>query len=196
MTRRGMSATPLNATARIASLTVVNALVFQEVLADYEPRVQHLRQTLQHLDPVTAFADHWQDILYQINYYPIFHVAHQLLLALPSNPDVEGALRSLAQTALDIVRQRAALRHDLMGRVYHRLLEEAKYLGTYYTSVPAATLLLKLALDPNRWPTKWEDLGQLSSFRAFSWRRSSGAMMFCFPLCTSRLQPWPFAHPT
>ena len=28
-----------------------------------------------------------------------------------------------------------------------RLLEEAKYLGAYYTSIPAATLLLKLAIQ-------------------------------------------------
>lgn len=154
-----------DATARIAGLTIVNALVFQEVLADYESQVKHLRQILQEKDAISAFADHWDYILNQINYYPIFHVAHQLLLALPSNPDSEGALRTLAKTALDIVQQRAALRHDLMGRVYHRLLAEAKYLGTYYTSVPAATLLLKLALQPDKWSMDWSDLGKLPDFR-------------------------------
>lgn len=149
-----MSASPRenDSVGKIAGLTVVNAMVFQEVLADYEAQVHHLRQTLQSADAISAFADHWQFILYYINYYPIFHVAHQLLLALPSNPDSEAAVRSLAKTALEIVQQRAALRHDLMGRVYHRLLgADAKYLGTYYTSVPAATLLLKLVLEPERW---------------------------------------------
>ncbi|MBI4337121.1 MAG: hypothetical protein HY683_04740 [Chloroflexi bacterium] len=151
--------------ARIARLTIVNALVYQEDLADYEPQVLHLRQTLEAPDAVSAFGDHWQYVLEQINYYPIFHVARELLLALPSNPDVEKAVRSLAQTALEIVSKRAALRHDLMGRVYHRLLADAKYLGTYYTSVPAATLLLKLVLQPGRWPINWGDVGELSSFR-------------------------------
>ena len=157
-TRRG-GASPVG---KIAGLTIVNAMVFQEVLADYETQVQHLRQTLQVPDVVTGFADHWEYIVTQINYHPIFHAAHQLLLALPSNPDTERAMRSLAQTALDIVRQRAAMRHDLMGRVYHKLLAEAKYLGTYYTSVPAATLLLKLALDPQKWEIDWQDVGELS----------------------------------
>src|SRR3990172_1116534 len=163
--------------SKIAGLTLVNALVFQEVLADYESQVQHLRQTLQPNDAITAFADHWEYILTQINYYPIFHVAHQLLLALPSNPDSEKALRSLAKTALEIVQQRAALRHDLMGRVYHRLLAEAKYLGTYYTSVPAATLLLKIALQPERWRLDWGDIGQLPTFRVGDLACGTGTLL-------------------
>ncbi len=149
------------ATGKIAGLAIVNAMVFQEVLADYESQVKHLRQILDASDIVSQFADHWQLIL-SIDYYPIFHVARELLLSLPSNPDVDKAVRSLAHTALEVVRQRAALRHDLMGRVYHRLLADAKYLGTYYTSVPAATLLLKLALDPKRWSRDWADLGEMS----------------------------------
>ena len=163
--------------SKIAGLTLVNALVFQEVLADYESQVQHLRQTLQSSDAITAFADHWEYILTQINYYPIFHVAHQLLLALPSNPDSEKALRSLAKTALEIVQQRAALRHDLMGRVYHRLLAEAKYLGTYYTSVSAATLLLKLALQPEKWNLDWSDFGELPGFRVADLACGTGTLL-------------------
>ncbi|NWF78191.1 MAG: hypothetical protein HXY36_06395 [Chloroflexi bacterium] len=163
--------------SKIAGLTLVNALVFQEVLADYESQVQHLRQTLQAHDAISAFADHWEYILTQINYYPIFHVARQLLLALPSNPDSEKALRSLAKTALEMVQQRAALRHDLMGRVYHRLLAEAKYLGTYYTSVPAATLLLKLALQPEKWNLDWSDFVELPSFRVADLACGTGTLL-------------------
>ena len=130
-------------------------MVFQDILAGYDSRVDPLRKTLDQDDPVAALSDHWEFILGEINYVPIFHVAREVLLALASAPDVDKAVRDLAGRARDIVRQRAALRHDLMGRVYHRLLAEAKYLGTYYTSVPAATLLLKLALDPARWPVDW-----------------------------------------
>lgn len=150
--------------SRIAGLAIVNAMVFQEVASAYDQRVEPLRKILQSPDISSAFINHWQYITDKINYVPIFKVARDLLLALPANPDIEKALRFLAERALDIVRQRAALRHDLMGRVYHRLLLEAKYLGTYYTSVPAATLLLKVALDTRRWPRDWSDLEKLSSF--------------------------------
>lgn len=153
------------AIGKIAALITVNAMVFQEVLSNYEPQVHRLRQTLQAADAISAFADEWEYILTQINYHPIFYVAHQLVIALPSNPAADAGLRSLARTAIQAVQQRAALSHDLMGRVYHRLLADAKYLGTYYTSVPAAVLLLKLALAPDRWNLDWDDLGQLSRFR-------------------------------
>lgn len=151
--------------SRILSLTLGNALVFQEVLSGYDGRVEPLRKTLQASDVAGAFCDHWRFIVEEINYLPIFKVARELLLAIPANQEVEDALRFLALRALDVVRHRAALRHDLMGRVYHRLLAEAKYLGTFYTSVPAATLLLKVALDPQRWPCDWTDPQGLSALR-------------------------------
>jgi hypothetical protein len=160
--RQALTASERQSVSRIAGLTVVNAMVFQEVLAGYDRRVEPLRKTLEASDPVSAFCDHWLFILQQINYVPIFKVAREVLLALASGADVDKAVRSLAGKALDIVRQRAALRHDLMGRVYHRLLTEAKYLGTYYTSVPAATLLLKVALDPAKSTIDWSDLEALS----------------------------------
>ena len=160
--RPALTASERQSVSRIAGLTVVNAMVFQEVLAGYDRRVEPLRKTLEAPDPVSAFCDHWLFILQQINYVPIFKVAREVLVALASGADVDKAVRSLASKALDIVRQRAALRHDLMGRVYHRLLTEAKHLGTYYTSVPAATLLLKVALDPGKSAVDWADLDALS----------------------------------
>jgi hypothetical protein len=156
-------------------------MVFQEVASAYTydngKSVEPLRRILQSPDLTSAFINHWQYITDEINYVPIFKVARELLLALPANPDVEKALQFLAEKALDIVRQRAALRHDLMGRVYHRLLHEAKYLGTYYTSVPAATLLLKLALDMKHWPRDWSDLEQVSSFRVSDLACGTGTLL-------------------
>lgn len=166
MSERRKLLTPIQkrSVSRIAALTVVNAMVFQEVLAAHDARVNTLRKTLEAQDPVSAFAGHWQFILREINYFPIFNVAREVLLTLTAGPDVESAFRQLADRALAIVNKRAALRHDLVGRVYHRLLAEkiAKHLGTYYTSVPAATLLLKLALDRSKWGNvDWTDLAAL-----------------------------------
>lgn len=162
---------------KIAGLTVVNAMIFQEVLADYQSGVEHLRKTLDSEDAISAFAGHWAFVL-TIDYHPIFYVARELLLALPSNPDSEAAVRALARTGLEIVRHRAALRHDLMGRIYHRLLAEAKYLGTFYTSIPAATLLLKLALNPDRWSSvDWSDLGKLSALKVGDLACGTGTLL-------------------
>lgn len=165
------------AVSRIASLTLVNAMVFQEVASAYVKGVEPLRKTLQSPDIASAFIGHWQYIIDEINYVPIFKIAREIILTLPASPDIDKALRFLAEKALDIVRHRAALRHDLMGRVYHRLLVEAKFLGTFYTSVPAATLLLKLALDMQRWPDNQFSLEKLSSFRVSDLACGTGTLL-------------------
>ena len=40
----------------------------------------------------------------------------------------------------------AGLRHDLLGRIFHRVLDTARYDGSFYTSTAAAVLLASLAL--------------------------------------------------
>lgn len=161
----------------IAGLIVVNAMLFQELLAEHDSRVQTLRRTLDKEELHNAFCDHWGFILKEINYYPIYHVARQLLLELPAGPDVQEGLRALSRVALSIAARRAALRHDLMGRIYHTLLSEAKYLGTYYTSVPAATLLLKLALDSRRFPYAWHDLEAIRALRVADLACGTGTLL-------------------
>ena len=109
--------------SRVSALVVINALIFQEILSNDDGRVQSLRM-LQRSDFVGAIEDQWRFILDEIDYFPIFDVASAILVSLSSSSDADRALRSLAKIALSVVRQRTALRHDLMGRVYHRLLGE------------------------------------------------------------------------
>jgi hypothetical protein len=147
-------------------LMLANAFIFQEQLSSLAPRVQPIRSILARRNFVSDTAAHWSMIIDEINYVPIFKVARDILLSLPGNADTDLALRNLAKRSLEIVSKKAALRHDLMGRIYHLLLLEAKYLGTYYTSVPAATLLLKVALDGDKWPgIDWSNESSLRNFQ-------------------------------
>ena len=149
---------------RIASLTIINAMLFQELLSQ-KVAVKTLRQTIESLDIVEEFNSVWRHIEKEVDFVPIFKVAREILLALPASPETDKALRRLAATAIKISRNRAALRHDLMGRIYHRLLADAKFYGAYYTKIPAATLLLKLAVSENDWGTDWtktESIGELN----------------------------------
>jgi hypothetical protein len=150
-----------NAVNRIALLILVNAMIFQEVLSQKEARVNPLRQFRDKGDLMSAISDHWRFILDKINYYPIFHTAHDLIQCFAADHSTDTAIRGLVETALRIVSWRAALRHDLAGRIYHRLLQEAKYLGAYYTSIPSATLLLKLAMAPENFSHDWSDVETL-----------------------------------
>src|SRR5271166_3113338 len=148
--------------SKLAALMLANAFIFQEQLSAVEAKVRPIRYYLTRQDFVGEVIAHWTMIVDEIDYVPIFKVARDILLAMPGDIDTERAMRNLARRSLDIVSKKAALRHDLMGRIYHLLLIEAKYLGTYYTSVPAATLLLKLALDIDRWETDWGDLDAIN----------------------------------
>lgn len=166
-----------SAVNRIAALILVNAMILQEVLCQSESRVKPLRQLASGPHLVGQIRDHWQFILNEINYYPIFHSATQLIGCLSADPDVSKAIFGLVRAALEVVGWRASLRHDLAGRIYHRILEEAKYLGAYYTSIPSAALLLKLALNPDRSNVEWDDLNTLSDFRIADLACGTGTLL-------------------
>ena len=106
--------------------------------------------------PIHAFNEAWRGIL-AVDYKPVFETGRTALAALSSDPDTALAVRSLADTVARISQLVAGLRHDLLGRIFHRVLDTARYDGSFYTSTAAAVLLASLALrgddldwtDPN-----------------------------------------------
>ena len=161
---------------RVASLTLANAMLFQEIVSQ-RVAVKTLRQTMESLDIVGEFNRVWKHIEREVDFVPIFKVAREILLALPASPETGRALRRLAKSAIKISRNRAALRHDLMGRIYHRLLADAKFYGAYYTKIPAATLLLKLALEKNDWGIEWTDPESIGKLRIADLACGTGTLL-------------------
>ncbi|MFP4395963.1 MAG: hypothetical protein ACLFTI_11930 [Anaerolineales bacterium] len=163
-------------TAHISGLVITNALIFQEILTNFNTQVWPLQKVELYDDILGAFVHHWATIMDDIDYYPIFHIAQELVANLTSHQDL-AAFQALIDAARAIVRNKAALRHDLMGRVYHRLLADAKYLGTYYTSIPAATLLLRLALNAEDWDIAWRDLDAVAAFQVADLACGTGTLL-------------------
>ncbi len=163
---------------RVAGLVLINAMIFQQVLTFQYPTIARLEDIIAAKYLLDVLPHPWRYILENINYYPIFHLAvelyRQLTLAAWGIPE---SIRYMAGVAAKIAEQRTALRHDLMGRVYHRLLAEAKYLGTYYTSIPAATLLLKLALRPEGWPVQWSEPERIGELRIADLSCGTGTLL-------------------
>jgi hypothetical protein len=191
--------------SRIGSLVVINAVIFQEILANDDGRVQSSRSMLQREDIVGGLIDHWSYILDEIDYFPIFDTARAVLLSLSANEEVDRAIKAIIDIALKVVSQRTALRHDLMGRVYHMLLgdRETKSLATFYTSIPAATLLLKLALEPSHWDTDWHSKSQLENFKVGDLACGTGTLLMAAAevitdnyvrFCSQESQPPDFGH--
>jgi hypothetical protein len=165
------------AVSRISGLVINNAMIFQQILAEHNSDVLPLQTIVDRDDIIEEFSQHWLYIVENINYYPIFHLAREALLGLSPKPDVEKSLRELAQIARKVVRKRAALRHDLMGRIYHRLLSEAKYLGTYYTRISAAAMLLKLALHKANGGIDWHNLDAIGNLRIADLSCGTGTLL-------------------
>ena len=162
--------------AKVSALVLANALIFQEQLAITDSRVTPLRKLEGRHNLVDAAHDHWQWIWQNINYVPIFQLGERVLEELPSSPATLTAFGSLLREAKAICTHQSALRHDLMGRIYHWLLHHAKYLGTYYTSVSAATLLLKLALS-RPWNRDFGDPAQLTEFKVADLACGTGTLL-------------------
>ncbi|MGH9676316.1 MAG: N-6 DNA methylase, partial [Candidatus Acidiferrum sp.] len=162
--------------SKVSALVLANAFIFQEQLAETDGRITSLRKLANEKDLVGATAKHWNWVWVNINYVPIFQLGERILNELPINAHSKLAVDALLKEAISICSQQAALRHDLMGRIYHWLLHHAKYLGTYYTSVPSATLLLKLALAAN-WPQDFGDPVELASFKVADLACGTGTLL-------------------
>ncbi|MEI9405206.1 N-6 DNA methylase [Mesorhizobium argentiipisi] len=162
--------------AKVSALVLANALIFQDQLAATDGRVAPLRKTEKESDLVGDISKHWRWIWENINYVPIFQLGERVLDELPVSPHTTLAVKSLLAEAKSICEKQAALRHDLMGRIYHWLLHHAKYLGTYYTSVSAATLLLKIALAA-KWKQDFGDPVELANFKVADLACGTGTLL-------------------
>lgn len=161
--------------AHISGLVLTNAFIFQEILSENNNSIESLETLRKERLVISAFADHWEMILEDINYYPIFHIAFKLILNVSTGRNY--SVYHLIDTAKSIASNKAALRHDLMGRVYHRLLTDSKYLGTYYTSIPAAVILLHLALHDKDWEIDWNNLEALKNFKIADLACGTGTLL-------------------
>ena len=162
--------------AKISALVLANAFIFQEQLALSDSRVNTLRKLKKRSDLVEATSEQWRRIWVEINYVPIFHLGERILDELPATVSTTTSVRSLLNEAHKICAQQSALRHDLMGRIYHRLLHHAKFLGTYYTSVSAATLLLKITLSLD-WGIDFGRKRKLQQFRVGDLACGTGTLL-------------------
>src|SRR5262249_26094228 len=139
------------------------------------------------VNPLSRFRDdpdvsgklrkHWRFILDEINYYPIFNTAFDVLNCLSADDDIRRAIETMLESALWVVSRRAALRHRPAGRIFPRLLAEATHLGAFYTSIPAATLLLKLALPRGEGGFDWCSLEAIKGLAVADFACGTGTLL-------------------
>ena len=140
----GMSDVPQ--TRRMACAIIANAMVFQERIAGIHDGVKPLQLVCgpDVGNPQATTLEAWTTIL-EINYWPIFAIARDLLGQLPSEYAAQ-ILAALRDTAQNVRAAGVTSAHDLTGRIFQRLIADRKYLATFYTLPASAALLARLAV--------------------------------------------------
>ena len=97
------------------------------------------------VDPIGALYDAW-DLWLAVDYRPIFATARSALHGCPQDSAFAAAVKITARAATTITRNIVGLRHDMLGRIFHTVLDTARYDGSFYTTTAGATLLATLAI--------------------------------------------------
>ncbi len=113
-------------------------------------------------DPIGSFYDAW-DLWLAVDYKPIFATARNALHGCAQDAAFSAAVQGTARAAIKVTRNIVGLRHDLLGRIFHKVLENARYDGSFYTTTAAATLLAILAIREEL--CDWSDSQAISRLR-------------------------------
>ena len=119
-------------------------------------------QCAENDDPIGSFYEAW-DLWLAVDYKPIFATARNALRGCAQDAAFSAAVQGTARAAMKVTRNIVGLRHDLLGRIFHKVLETARYDGSFYTTTAAATLLASLAI--NKAMCDWSDRDAIARLR-------------------------------
>ena len=170
----GMSDVPQ--TRRMACAIMANAMVFHDRIAGLHSEILPLNRLWEEDadNPQGRVSGAWDRIL-EINYWPIFAVARDIVNLLPSHAAAR-ILEHLRTTAHRIRSTGANVAHDLTGRVFQRLIVDRKYLATFYTLPASAALLARLAVDKLD-GVDWSDADAIGRLRVGDFACGTGALL-------------------
>ena len=165
-------------TSRMAMAIVANALVFHTAIVDAHgiPTIDELRIPGRNDVSKSRLLECWQHILDNINYYPIFRIASDLLLPI-ADSTAHVVLNRLAQAASDLAGLGATTLHDLSGRMFQRLIADRKFLATFYTLPTSAALLGELAVSRLDAVTDWSNPNALTRLQVADLACGTGTLL-------------------
>ena len=157
----------------MSTTMIINALAYQQNLDGYagiKGLAQIRNQTTgKHLTKDSVIAGF--DQILDVNFWPIFHVAKELLLQIPAS-SANNMLEQMASTADGIIE---ATRHnDIAGTLFQQLIADRKTLKTYYTTPATTTLLTHLAIPDD---LDWSDTETLKQYQIADYACGSGGIM-------------------
>ncbi len=125
-------------------------------------------------DPASALVSAWHTILAK-DYAPVFQDATALLANLPPHKNIQAAVGTLIQCAIDNATTLNDLGFDHAGPLYHSILGSAQSDGAYYTKNLSAYLLAGLAFDDQF--TDWKDPNQVNNLKVVDPACGTGTLL-------------------
>ena len=162
-------------TSRMAMAIVANALTVHTAIAGaYEIRtLDELRGARGRLLK-SKVLETWRYILREINYWPIFKIASDVLLPIP-NGTAQAVLDRLHGVAGELDGIGATSTQDLAGQMFGRLIADRKFLATFYTLPSSAALLAELAVS--RLDVDWSDAEAVKALRIADLACGTGVLL-------------------
>ena len=142
-------------TSRMAMAIVVNALTVHTGIAGAHniPTLAESRRSGRRLVKERVL-DTWDYIVEEINYWPIFKIASDVLVPIPDGT-ARAVLQRLRGVAIALDELGATSTQDLAGQMFGRLITDRKFLATFYTLPSSAALLAELAVS--KLDVDWSD---------------------------------------
>ena len=162
-------------TTRMAVAILTNAFVFHRAVEGQEgvPFVDETFPPSLRSPVRERTMQAWGKIL-EINYWPIFSIARNILDRIPdriANP----VLKTVNEVAGDLVDFGAVTFHDLAGRMFQTLIADRKFLATFYTLPSSACLLAELAVS--RLGLDWSDRDAILNLKVADFACGTGALL-------------------
>ena len=120
------------------------------------------------------FHEAWRDWL-GVDYRAILEFACSIIGALPVTRRTNTAIKILAQAAMDMQSRFGADHHDVVGISFCQSMTTAKHEGSYYTTLPAATMLATLLFEDL--PIDWSDYEQVTALRVADFACGTGTLL-------------------
>lgn len=162
-------------TARMATAIIANAIIFHTRIEGQQgiPTLTEL-QTETRVLSRNKLVECWRWIVMEINYWPIFKIASDLLSLIPTQ-QAGNILKRLVETSDTLTELGATGINDLSGRMFQTLISDRKFLATFYTLPVSATLLAELAIS--RLDIDWGDETAVKALRVGDLACGTGALL-------------------
>ena len=166
---------PGEQTDQMMSALMLNALIFHYQVAAHHPEVRS--PTVLRIDGdhnKLRMLEEWARIL-DINYWPIFAIASELLRAVDDEREANRLLERLIGAAARMASENAHTIQNLAGQVFGTLLADRKFLASFYTLPAPAALLAEMALS--RMDIDWGDEDAVTGLRVADFACGSGVLL-------------------